>query len=292
MKKKYRNTIDYFLFLFIPVSLFLVFFIIPNGSTYIYSLFDNQGYIGLDHFKFVGFRNFINVFNNPQFLIAFKNTIQYTIVAIIGQNGLALILAIFLVKQSKAHNFFRILYYSPAILSSVAVGFIWGFILDPTIGILNVALTKVGLGNLTQSWLGNPSLVMFSIAGIHIWQAVGGAMILYIAGLLNIPIELYEVASLEGAGWWQTFKKITFPLLLPVTIINIVLTTIGCFRSFDYVYILTGGGGDGSSHVLATWLFREAFDNYRYGYSSAIAVILSISVMAIAIIQLNLYKEK
>ena len=201
-------------------------------------------------------------------------------------------MAIFLVKQSKVNTFFKTLYYFPAIFASVAVGFLWGFILDPTIGILNATLTKIGLGNLTQSWLGNPSLVMFSIAGIHIWQAVGGAMILYIAGLLNIPIELYEASSLEGAGWWQTFTKITFPLLLPVTIINIVLTTIGCFKSFDYVYILTGGGGDGSSHVLATWLFREAFDNYRYGYASAIAVILSAAVLAIAIIQLKLYKEK
>lgn len=290
--RKHRNAFDYAVFLFVPMLLYLTFFIIPNATSYVYSLFDNNGYIGTSHFTFVGLKNFVKVFQDPVFPIAFFNTIKYAVIAVIGQNGLALLFAIFLLKQTKINNFFKTLYYLPAILSSVAIGFTWGFILDPTIGILNVALTKIGLGSLTQSWLGNPKIVMFSIAGIHIWQAVGGAMIIFIAGLLNIPKELYESANIEGANQWQVFKAITFPLLLPVTIINIVLTTIGCFKSFDYVYIMTRGGGDKSSQVLATWLYQEGFEYMRTGIASAIAVILSVTVSILAIIQLNMYKEK
>jgi ABC-type sugar transport systems, permease components len=242
--------------------------------------------------KFVGLRNFINLFNSDRvFWIAFKNTIVYAIAANIGQNGLALIFSILLVKQNSINNFFKTVYYLPAILSSVAVGFTWGFILDPTIGIVNTALNGMGLGSLALSWLGDHRTVILSIAFIHIWQAVGGATILFIAGLLDISNDYYEAANIEGANRWQTFIHITFPLLMPVTIINIVLTTIGCFKSFDYVYILTGGGGDNSSHVLATWLFKQGFQYNAVGYASAISVILSITVSLIALGQLNMQRE-
>lgn len=286
---KHRNAVDYTLFLLVPISLYLIFFIIPNATSYIYSLFD---YDGFGHFKFIGLKNFIMLTGDRKFGMAFKNTIVYALSANIGQNGLALIFAILLVKQNKINNFFKTLYYLPAILSSVAIGFIWGFIYDPTIGIINTALNNIGLSSLTQSWLGDPKIVMFSIAFIHIWQAVGGAMILFIAGLLDIPGDLYECANIEGANRWQVFSRITFPLLLPVTVINIVLTTIGCFKSFDYVYVMTGGGGDGSSNVIATWLFKEGFQFTRVGYASSMAVVLSITVSLIALAQLNIYKER
>lgn len=291
-RKKHRNTFDYAVFLFFPAILYLTFFIIPNLTSYIYSFFDNNGFIGTDNLTFEGFDNFIKVFQDPVFLIAFSNTVKYALIATIGQNSLALVFALFLLKQNRINNILKTVYYLPAILSSVAIGFTFGFILDPTIGILNVGLTKIGLEGLTQSWLGDHKIVMFSIAGIHIWQAVGGAMILFIAGLLNIPTDLYESANIEGANRWQIFRFLTFPLLIPVTIINIVLTTIGCFKSFDYVYIMTRGGGDKSSQVLATWLYMEGFEYIRIGIASAIAVILSITVSIIAIIQLNIYKEK
>ncbi|MCL2164059.1 MAG: sugar ABC transporter permease [Oscillospiraceae bacterium] len=289
MKIGTRNAIDYFLFLVIPLSLYLIFFIIPNVTSYVYSLFD---YDGFGHFKFIGLQNFGNLFADRKFLIAVQNTVIYALTAIIGQNSLALIFAMLLYKASAINNFFRTLFYMPAILSSIAIGFIWGFILDPTIGIINTAFHSVGLHSFALNWLGERPLVMFSISFVHIWQAVGGATIIFISGLIGIPAELYECAKIEGAGRWQTFKAITFPLLMPVTVINIVLTTIGCFKSFDYVYVLTGGGGDGSSNVIATWLFKTGFQFTNVGYASSMAVVLSIIVTLIAFAQLRIYRDE
>jgi raffinose/stachyose/melibiose transport system permease protein len=241
--------------------------------------------------SFIGMQNFTMLFKDRKFLMAFSNTLIYAVTVIFGQNILALAFALLLTKSSKVSNFFRTLYYLPAILSSIAIGFIWGFIYDPTIGIINTAMREIQLPALALNWLGERPLVMFSISFVHIWQAVGGATIIFISGLIAIPEELYECAKIEGAGRWQTFKSITLPLLMPVTLINVVLTTIGCFKSFDYVYVLTGGGGDGSSNVLATLLFKTGFQYTRIGYASSIAVILSITVTVIALIQLRLYKD-
>jgi len=282
------NGLSYLLFLVAPMALYVIFFIIPNVTTYLYSFFD---YNMFEEMKFNGLKNYTDLFKDRKFVMAFQNTLIYAITVIIGQNALALGFALFLYRTSRVNNFFRVLFYLPAILSSIAIGFIWGFIYDPTIGIINTAMNNVDMQQFALNWLGDRPLVMFSIAFVHIWQAVGGATIIFIAGLIGIPAELYESAKIDGAGRWQTFKSITFPQLMPVTLINVVLTTIGCFKSFDYVYVLTGGGGDGSSNVLATLLFKTGFQFTRIGYASSIAVILSITVTLIAIVQLRLYRE-
>jgi len=308
------NGKDYFLFLVVPLGLYLVFFIIPNVTSYVYSLYD---YDWFGEMKFVGLQNFTKLFQDRKFVIAFQNTLIYAVTVIIGQNALALGFALLLYRTSPMNNFFRVLFYLPAILSSIAIGFIWGFIYDPTIGIINTAMHDMNLHGFALNWLGERPLVMFSISFVHIWQAVGGATIIFIAGLIAIPSDLYEAiwqavggatiifiagliaipsdlyeaARIDGAGRWQTFKSITFPQLMPVTLINIVLTTIGCFKSFDYVYVLTGGGGDGGSNVLATLLFRTGFQYTRVGYASSIAVILSITVTLIALVQLRIYRD-
>jgi len=288
-KNRNRNAFDYALFLAVPLSLYIVFFIVPNLTSYVYSLFD---YDGFTHFEFIGLRNFANLLGDRKFGMAFQNTIVYTVTTIFGQNALALLLAVLLVKQRVLNNFFKTVNYLPAIMSSIAIGFIWGFILDPNIGAINTALTRVGLGNWAQNWLGDRNIVMFTISLIHIWQAVGGAAIIFIAGLLDIPEDLYESASIEGANGLQSFWKITFPMLMPVTIINIVLTTIGCFKSFDYVYVMTGGGGDGSSNVIATWLFKTGFQFTNVGYASSMAVVLSLTVSLVVLIQLRIYRDE
>ncbi len=242
--------------------------------------------------KFIGFDNFAGLFRDRNFGIAFKNTLIYTIVAMIGQNALALVLAVLLLKNRPINNFFKTVNYLPAIMSSVAIGFVWGYIFDPNIGVINKALANIGLKSWGQNWLGDENIVMLSIATIHIWQAVGGAAIIFISGLLEIPGDLYECAEVEGANKLQSFFRITFPLLKPVTLINLILTMIGCFKSFDYVYVLTGGGGDGSSHVIATLLFKTGFQYTRVGYSSAMAVILSLTVGILVFLQMRFSRDQ
>jgi len=288
LKQHRRNSIEYAVFLVIPLALYLVFFIVPNITTYAYSFFRFDGFTDL---QFNGLRNFTRLFNDRNFGIAFQNTIVYTVATIFGQNALALVFAVLIVKQTRINNAFKTLFYLPAIFSSISIGLIWGFILDPNLGVVNNLFRDVGLPGLAQNWLGNRNIVMLTISSIHIWQAVGGATIIFISGLLNIPNELYECASIDGANKLQVFFKITFPLLKPVTIINVMLTTIGCFRSFDYVFIMTGGGGDGSSHVLSTWLFRNAFQFREMGYASAMAVVLSLTAALLALAQYRLNRE-
>ncbi|MCL2163547.1 MAG: sugar ABC transporter permease [Oscillospiraceae bacterium] len=289
-KKKNNNARDYALLLSVPLLFYIVFFIVPNATTYVYSLFDYDGF-GVN-FEFIGLRNFVMLLSDRKFGMAFVNTIIYVVTVIIGQTTLGLLFAVLLVRQNRINNFFKAAFYLPTILSSVAVGFTWGFIFDPNLGVINTLLIKLGLASLQKSWLGDPGIVMFSIATVHIWQAVGTGMILLIAGLINISVELYEAAEVEGANSFQAFRHITLPLLAPVIVILIVLETVGCFKSFDYVWVLTGGGGDGSSNVIATWLFKQGILYNQVGYASAMAVILSITVSVIALVQINIFKDE
>jgi len=289
LKQSKRNAIEYALFLVVPLSLYVVFFIVPNITTYVYSLFK---YDGFSNFEFIGIQNFVRLMSDRKFGMAFKNTLVYTGATVIGQNALALVFAVLIVKQTRINNIFKTVFYLPAIMSSIAIGFIWGFILDPNLGVINNLFKDIGLPSFAQNWLGNRNIVMFSISAIHIWQAVGGATIIFISGLLNIPNELNECANIDGANKLQVFFRITFPMLRPVTIINVVLTTIGCFKSFDYVYVMTAGGGDGSSHVLATWLFRNGFQFREMGYASAMAVVLSLTAAILAFAQFRLNRDE
>lgn len=278
------NTLSYLLLISVPLLFFIVFLIVPNITSYCYSLFE---YDGFSEPKFIGFQNFVSLANDRLFWVAAKNTVVYTVTTMIVQNGIALALAVLLKKSTTVNNLFKTVNYLPAIVSSIAIGFIWGFILDPNIGALNALFDLMGLKDLKQNWLGNANLVMFSISAIHCWQSIGGATIIFISGMLDIPQDLYDSAAVAGANSWQTFWRITFPLLKPVTQINLVLTMIGCFKSFDYVYVMTGGGGDGASHVLATLLYKNGFSYFRVGYSSSIAVILSVIAIVFALLQLQ-----
>jgi len=286
---KHHTAADYALFLIVPLLFYFVFFIIPNLVSFYFSLFSYTGY---DKMRFVGIQNFITLLGDRKFGISFRNTIVYTVTVMIFQTVIGLLFAVFLVKQNKINSFFKAVFYLPTILSSVAVGFTWGFIFDPTIGVINKLLFNIGLASFRQNWLGNAHIVMFSISTVHIWQAAGTGMILFIAGLVGISRELYESAQIEGANAFQSFRYITLPMLMPVIVIVIVLITMGCFKSFDYVWVLTGGGGDGSSNVIATWLYKQGFQYNQVGYASAMAVVLSVVVSLIALVQINIYKDK
>ena len=166
---------------------------------------------------FVGLKNFSKLFSDANFSTAMKNTFIYTVVLLIVQNLVALVISVLIYKQSKINNFYRTSFYLPFIFSTVAIGFIWSFIYDPTIGVLNLLLKSTGLGAFTHSWLSDKKTAIYAVTLVHIWWGIGQAMIIYIAGLQNIPGELYESATVEGCNEWQKFKYITVPLLVPTT---------------------------------------------------------------------------
>lgn len=289
---KLTNNIQYFALITVPIVLFLIFFIYPVLSSISLSVFEWNGLSAAK--KFVGLKNFIYLFTvDGVFLKALQNTLVFTITVTVFQNLIGLILSILICgNNSKINNAFRTIYFLPSIFSTVTVGFIWGLIYDPNFGLLNNLLNGIGLDFLSKAWLGDHGTVMYAIAGVQIWQSIGYSMVLFIAGLQNIPLELYEASMLEGASRWKQFLYITFPLLMPTTTIILMLSTIGCFKSFDYVYIMTGGGGDRSSEVLATMLFREGFEYSRVGYSCAVSTVLLIIVAVVSITQRRILKGK
>lgn len=270
---------------FIPgLILYSIFFLYPTVSALFYS-FTNWDGLG-ETYSFVGIDNYLRAFTGDSiFLKTVGNNLRFMLFVVIGQTIVALIFAIFLVKNTKVNIFFRALFFFPTILSSVSVAFIWSFIYDPTLGILNELFDAIGLGFLQQNWLGDAEIAIYSLAVTQVWFHAGQMLIIFVAGLQAIPRELYEVAKIEGAGAWQTFRKVTWPLLAPSATIVVAYTTIQSFKAFDLVFAMTGGGPNYSTEIIATYIYEIAFRNYNFGYASAISVIFMMIIGFVTYLQ-------
>ena len=270
---------------FIPgLILYSIFFLYPTLSALFYS-FTNWDGLG-ETYSFVGIDNYLRAFTGDSiFLKTVGNNLRFMLFVVIGQTIVALIFAIFLVKNTKVNIFFRALFFFPTILSSVSVAFIWSFIYDPTLGILNELFDAIGLGFLQQNWLGDAEIAIYSLAVTQVWFHAGQMLIIFVAGLQAIPGELYEVAKIEGAGTWQTFRKVTWPLLAPSATIVVAYTTIQSFKAFDLVFAMTGGGPNYSTEIIATYIYEIAFRNYNFGYASAISVIFMMIIGFVTYVQ-------
>ncbi|RSK54725.1 carbohydrate ABC transporter permease, partial [Bacillus canaveralius] len=185
----------------------------------------------------------------------------------------------------KTNVFLRALFFFPTILSSVSVAFIWAFVYDPNLGILNTVLERANLNFLSQNWLGNEDLAIYSIAVVQVWFHTGQMIILFVAGLQNIPADLFEVAKIEGASRWQRFRFVTWPMLAPAATIVIAYTTIQSFKAFDLIYAMTRGGPNYATEILATLIYSTAFKGFQFGYASAESVIFMMVVAIITYLQ-------
>ncbi len=293
MKALLKRNAAYYSFLLLPLTLYFLFFLYPNASALIWSFFKWDGMA--PEMEFVGLKNYIDLFTkNTIFYTALKNTFAYTIILMIGSNLMGLIVALLIHKPSKINNVFRTVFYLPGVLATVAIGSMWTLgVYNPNFGVLNTFLRSIGLDALTTAWLADPRTALFCVALVHVWQNMGFSMILYIAGLQEIPEELYEAASIEGADSLQTVWHITLPLLRRVASIVMVLVLIFGMRSFDLIFIMTeGGSAFGTTEVLTTLLFRQGFTFRKVGFSNAIAVILLIVVVLTSAIQKIFLREK
>ena len=175
----------------------------------------------------------------------------------------------------------------------VVIGVLFTYIYDPSIGILNSFLGSIGLDRLQLVWLGNPKTVLWALAMAMVWQAVGYYMVIYMAGLDGIPPELYEVADIEGAGFWQKFRYVTLPMIWEIVRVTFVFFITGVFNlSFIFVKVMTNGGPDGNSEVLLTYMYKQAFVNSNYGYAMAIGVVIFIMAVGLALLLNKLTKVK
>lgn len=279
----------------IPALIFcLMYLFFPIVFSYTASLFRWSGYETFPDAKFIFFRNFVKLFQDKIFWISLKNTIIFVSVAILFQNLLGSLLAIFLnYFKIRLSKLWRAIIFFPAILSPVIVGLVWRLIFSKE-GLFNDILGILGLGFLQKIWLGNVITPIWVITFVNIWQYTGFNMVIYYAGLQAIPEELIESAKIDGASWRQLILKIIYPLLTVPATIAIVLNVIGGFKHFDLVYVMSGGGPAHTSEVLTTYTYWTAFNMSGpsdLGYASAIAVILSIIIFFISWIRIRLTKN-
>ena len=281
-KRKNWTGIRYPLWFIIPgLVLYTVFFMVPTLNGFYYSMTDWSSNSGND-ISFVGFKQFTEVWRNPDLGTAFKNTIVYSITVTIVKNVLGLLLALALNEKIRSRNALRAAYFSPMILNVVAMGLIFRGLLDPYNGFVNNTLRTLGLDFLALGWIGDVNLSIHMVSLMEIWRATGVAMAIFLAGLQTIPKDCNEAALIDGATYWQTFKSVTLPLLGPAITINVLLSLIYAFRMFEVIYFLTQGGPGSSSQVFMTMAYKY-MGMGLYGYSAAINVILVLLNCAVAI---------
>lgn len=265
-----------------------VFIIIPIMMNIRYCMTDYNGISNTFHF--IGFGNFLSIIKSDDFFIVLKNTLELAVIYVIGLNVLAIIIGVLIMQVgTRFGNFVKSLLFFPCLLSMVVVGFIWRLILNYDNGLLNTTLNNIGLGFLTQEWLGSKDLILPSVGVSIIWYALGYYLIIYYAGLMAIPQELYEAANVEGASWFKQFWHVTLPMLAPSTTINVVLSTVAILAAFDLPYVLTAGGGPGyNGTTLPIDIYRYAYNDLQQGKAFALSIILAVISIAIALLELKL----
>lgn len=268
-----------FLFLVVPVSFYIVVVIYPLMSSFYYSFTDWNGF-GTDY-NMVGTDNFERIQTDRLFRNAIENTVIWTVAAIVLPTTGGLVLALALHERGLLSRLYKSLFYLPICLSLVVVGQVWIWIYQPDWGLINTVLEQVGLSEHTRAWMADPDTALESVIAAWTWQQTGLAMVIFLAGLTAVPRELTEAAQIDGANYLQNVRHVIVPLLRPATIVVIALAVINSLKSFDILYMMTKGGPFHSSDNLAYMVYNEAFQKYRMGYSSAIAVVLFVITLVV-----------
>lgn len=265
-----------FKFLLIPVILYGIWVIAPIFYTIFLSF---TKWNGLTAPTFIGIENYLDLLQDPIFYTALFNNIKWLLIYVLVPLPLGLAFAMFFNRSLPGVKIFKTAMYLPLTLSFVVLSQVWTWIYQPKYGAINVTLKALGLENLTMAWLSNPDIVTYSLIVVGCWPQTAYTMVLFLAGLQNIPTEVMEAAKIDGANRWQRFWKVILPLLKPATIIAVAVTIIQSLRMFAIVNVMTRGGPFRSSEVLANYMYIEGFKNYSMGYASALAVVLFLIIL-------------
>lgn len=278
------------LFLFIVPALvfYLVFWISPVLMSFFYGL---TNWSGLGDYDFVGLDNFKFLIKEGTLFNSMRNTIIYAVIVVVWGNLQALALALLLNMKLKARGAFRTIFYIPALFSTIVVAFIWSYVYAPYYGMLYEVLGKVGIGE-NLNLLGSTSTALIAVAFVETWKTSGAMTIIYLAGLQNIPEEVMESARIDGCSAWQSTIRVKIPMLANTITINVMLGLINGFKSFDYVFALTGGGPGTSSSTLMYSIYKMAFMEGQFGKAEALAAVAFIFILAISVVTLLIMKRK
>lgn len=280
-----REAIAAYLFILPTLIGFLVFIIGPIIAA-IFLSFTN--YDLLTPPVFTGIQNITRMFTDPRLKIVYFNTVYLTILAVSGNNLVGLILAVLINQKMSGvlRYFFRTAYFFPVLISLAYCAIIWQFMFQKDTGLINYYLGLIGISPL--HWLGNKDLVKPAVIILDVWKNCGFCMIVYLAGLQGIPSEYYEAAAIDGANRFQIFRRITLPLITPTLFFLVIINMIGALQMFDSVYVLTAGGPGDASRTIVMYIYQEAFQNFRMGYASAVALTLFIMIMGLTLVQFRM----
>jgi raffinose/stachyose/melibiose transport system permease protein len=269
------------LFLLPALVLYGLLVIAPVVQAIYYSAFDWNGLESLD--DFVGLENFRRAFSDDVFIGALKHNGFFIALSLLLQLPFALGMALLLQARLRGRALLRVLYFAPFVLSEVVTAVIWTLMLQPD-GLVDQSLDRAGLDPLIHQWLAEPGIVLWSLFVVISWKYFGFHMILYLAGLQQIPRELEEAAMIDGASRLQVLRYVTLPLLGPTIRISAFLSVIGALQLFDLIWVMTGGGPVNASNTMATYLIDWSFKRFQFGYASAVAVIMLVISLLFALV--------
>ena len=287
-RKRMQNgkKITFFIFEIPAVLCYGIFFVFPLILGIYYSFTD---WNGIDKsFHYVGPENYIKILSDRKAYSSILFTIKYALLLSFIITLLALILGILLNQKLKGLKFLKTIYFFPAVMSPIIIGLIFNEIYYRALPAIGKA---AGIELLSKSLISSPATAMWAIIIANVWQAVAIPTVIVIAGLQAISPELYEVASIDGAGWWKKFSVITLPFLAPTLGIVLVLAVKDGFLVFDYILAITGGGPAGSTHSIGTFIYQTAFENYNYSYAVANSVILFVMIAVFGFLQIQVTRK-
>ena len=275
-----REWVAAYLFLLPDVLGLAVFLGLPMVLALGLGFFNVSGF---GAYTFVGLANYQRMFADPLFLGSLETTAKYVAVLVPGLYVSGLGLALLVRRPLPFIGLFRGMLFLPNVVSLVVVGLIWQFLLVDRIGVVNVLLSRIGLGG--RSWLGNPDLALGSLLAVTIWFLMGFYMLIFLAGLQEIPRELYDAARIDGAGALRTFRDITLPLLKPTSFFVLLVSLVAAVagpQGFDLVYVMTSGGPANSTNLTTYYIFQQAFQYSNFGYSAAMASFLVLVLLLLS----------
>lgn len=263
-----------------------IFVVWPIFSSFQLSL---HQWNGIDPTRdFIGLGNWYRLLQDTIFWRALGNNFIIVALSIIIQLPIAMLLAIMLERsRGWLTKFFKTVYFFPMLMSSVAVGILFKYIYDPTFGLVNETLNRVGLGALTQSWLGEPRYALLSVILVICWQFIPFYMLLFLAALTNVPGELKDAAQIDGANDVRYYRYIALPMVMGTVRTAVVLSLIGSLKYFDLIWVMTEGGPNNASELMATYMYKRAFPSFEVGYGSTVASAMFIFVMLVSLAALS-----
>lgn len=287
LRTRQKQNLVGWLFVTPSLIVFILFMFLPIILGFWYSLTDYTGLSG--DYDFVGLKNYADLFQDQYFRVSIRNNIIYAVLYSVLTLLVSLLLATLLNRLTKLRKLFRTVFFLPYISSMVSVAIIWKMIFNPSGGPLNTILEQIGISD-PPKWLASTDWALYAVVIVSVWKFCGYYMLIFLAGMQNIPDSLYESAALDGAGVLQRYFRITIPVLTPTIFLNMILITISSFQVFDLINVMTQGGPGMSTNVLAYRIYYEGFQHSHMGYASAIAYFLFAIILVITLIQFAMQK--